>query len=225
MPDKTDDESTGKKPRHRSTRKSGSSTKPTKKTTSGRKTTQKARRVATPSSNSKQKRRRRTSKAKATSTTKTSASPKKSRRATTSRAKPTKAAPKKEARKTTSGPRAVEAANGAIQEKAKKGASGKAPKRETTEPVVEAPAEFQGNVMGSLNQRRGMIVGTQDEIQICVIEAEVPLSEMFGYSTVLRSLTQGKAQFTMEFLVYRQVPKGIVEELAKKTAKEKKNVA
>jgi len=91
--------------------------------------------------------------------------------------------------------------------------------------VVESPTEYQGNVMGSLNQRRGMIVGTQDEIQICVIEAEVPLAEMFGYSTVLRSLTQGKAQFTMEFLTYRQVPKGIVEELAKKAAKEKKNVA
>jgi elongation factor G len=91
--------------------------------------------------------------------------------------------------------------------------------------VVEAPTEFQGNVMGSLNQRRGMIVGTQDEIQLCVIEAEVPLAEMFGYSTVLRSLTQGKAQFTMEFLTYRQVPKGIVEELAKKAAKEKKDVA
>ena len=91
--------------------------------------------------------------------------------------------------------------------------------------VVESPTEFQGNVMGSLNQRRGMIVGTQDEIQSCVIEAEAPLAEMFGYSTVLRSLTQGKAQFTMEFLTYRQVPKGIVEELAKKAAKEKKNVA
>lgn len=91
--------------------------------------------------------------------------------------------------------------------------------------VVESPTEYQGNVMGSLNQRRGMIVGTQDEIQTCVIEAEVPLVEMFGYSTVLRSLTQGKAQFTMEFLTYRQVPKGIVEELAKKAAKEKKNVA
>jgi elongation factor G len=91
--------------------------------------------------------------------------------------------------------------------------------------VVEAPNEFQGAVMGSLNQRRGMIVGTQDEVQTCVIEAEVPLAEMFGYSTVLRSLTQGKAQFTMEFLAYKQVPKGIIDELLKKAAKEKKNVA
>jgi len=52
----------------------------------------------------------------------------------------------------------------------------------------------------------------------------VPLAEMFGYSTVLRSLTQGKAQFTMEFAVYRQVPQSIAEEIAKK-ATEKKNVA
>ncbi len=91
--------------------------------------------------------------------------------------------------------------------------------------VVETPTEFQGAVMGSLNQRRGMIVGTQDEGPVCSIEAQVPLAEMFGYSTVLRSTTQGKAQFTMEFLTYRQVPKGVADELAKKTAEEKKNVA
>ena len=59
----------------------------------------------------------------------------------------------------------------------------------------------------------------------CVIEAQVPLAEMFGYSTVLRSLTQGKAQFTMEFACYKQVPQSIAEELAKKAAEEKKNVA
>lgn len=91
--------------------------------------------------------------------------------------------------------------------------------------VVETPTEFQGAVMGSLNQRRGMIVGTQDEGHMCVIEAQVPLAEMFGYSTVLRSATQGKAQFTMEFASYRQVPQAIREELAKKAAEEKKNVA
>ncbi|OQX22600.1 MAG: translation elongation factor G [Desulfobacteraceae bacterium IS3] len=91
--------------------------------------------------------------------------------------------------------------------------------------VVESPTEFQGPVMGSLNQRRGMIVGAQDEGHTCVIESQVPLAEMFGYSTVLRSLTQGKAQFTMEFAAYKQVPKSIEEELVKKAAENKKHVA
>ncbi len=91
--------------------------------------------------------------------------------------------------------------------------------------AVETPTEFQGAVMGSLNQRRGMIVGSQEEGPMCVIESQVPLSEMFGYSTVLRSLTQGKAQFTMEFATYRQVPQSIAEEIAKKREEEKKNVA
>ena len=60
---------------------------------------------------------------------------------------------------------------------------------------------------------------------MCVIESQVPLAEMFGYSTVLRSLTQGKAQFTMEFATYRQVPQSIAEEIAKKRQEEKKHVA
>ncbi len=91
--------------------------------------------------------------------------------------------------------------------------------------AVETPTEFQGPVMASLNQRRGMILGTQDEGDMCVVEAEVPLSEMFGYSTVLRSATQGKAQFTMEFSCYRPVPKNIADELIKKAAEKKKKVA
>jgi elongation factor G len=91
--------------------------------------------------------------------------------------------------------------------------------------VVETPTEFQGAVMGSLNQRRGMIVGAQDEGVMCVVEAQVPLAEMFGYSTVLRSATQGKAQFTMEFFTYRQAPQSIADELIKKAAEEKKHVA
>jgi elongation factor G len=91
--------------------------------------------------------------------------------------------------------------------------------------VVETPTEFQGSAMGSLNQRRGMIVGSQDEGSQCVIESQVPLAEMFGYSTVLRSLTQGKAQFTMEFATYRQVPQSVAEELEKQRQAEKKNVA
>jgi elongation factor G len=91
--------------------------------------------------------------------------------------------------------------------------------------VVETPSEFQGAAMGSLNQRRGMIVGSQDEGAMCVIESQVPLAEMFGYSTVLRSLSQGQAQFTMEFALYKQVPQSIAEELVKKATAEKKNVA
>jgi elongation factor G len=91
--------------------------------------------------------------------------------------------------------------------------------------VVETPTEFQGAVMGLLNQRRGIIVGTQDEGVMCAVEAQVPLAEMFGYSTVLRSATQGKAQFTMEFATYREVPKSIAEELTKKASESKKKVA
>jgi elongation factor G len=91
--------------------------------------------------------------------------------------------------------------------------------------VVETPTEFQGAVMGLLNQRRGMIVGAQDEGSFCVVESQVPLSEMFGFSTVLRSSTQGKAQFTMEFLSYRQVPQIIADLLIKKAAEGKKNAA
>jgi elongation factor G len=91
--------------------------------------------------------------------------------------------------------------------------------------VVETPTEFQGAVMGSLNQRRGIIVGSQDEGPMCVIEARVPLAEMFGYSTVVRSSTQGKAQFTMEFLTYKQIPQSVSEELVKKAAEAKKKVA
>jgi len=81
--------------------------------------------------------------------------------------------------------------------------------------VVETPAEFQGGVMGSLNQRRGIIVGARDEGVASIIEAHVPLAEMFGYATVIRSLTQGKAQFTMEFFNYKPVPKSIVEQIQK----------
>ncbi len=91
--------------------------------------------------------------------------------------------------------------------------------------VVETPPEFQGPVMGLLNQRRGMIVGSQDEGAMCVIESQIPLAEMFGFSTVLRSATQGKAQFTMEFAHYRQVPQSIAEKIALEVAQNKKTAA
>ena len=89
--------------------------------------------------------------------------------------------------------------------------------------AVEGPSEFQGSVMGSLNQRRGVIIGTFEEGNYTVVEAEMPLAEMFGYSTTLRSLTQGKAEFTMEFATYKQVPKSVAEELIKAFAAQKKD--
>lgn len=91
---------------------------------------------------------------------------------------------------------------------------------------VSAPEEFQGGCMGMLNQRRGMIEGTQSNEGYCVINALVPLTEMFGFSTDLRSGTQGKGEFTMEFSKYSQVPRSIQEDLVKayekKKAEEKK---
>ena len=89
--------------------------------------------------------------------------------------------------------------------------------------VVETPVEFQGAVMGTLNQRRGLILGTQDEGVMCNIEAHVPLAEMFGYSTVLRSSTQGKAQFTMEFANYKRAPQSVSDELEKARRDKKAN--
>ncbi len=88
--------------------------------------------------------------------------------------------------------------------------------------AVEGPSEFQGAVMGSLNQRRGVIIGTFEEGNYTVVEAEMPLAEMFGYSTTLRSLTQGKAEFTMEFKTYKQVPRNVADELIKAFAAQHK---
>jgi len=79
---------------------------------------------------------------------------------------------------------------------------------------VEGPVEFAGNVFATINQRRGMIVSSVEDGAFTRVDAEVPLSEMFGYSSQLRSLTQGKAEFTMEFLKYGRVPAGVAEELA-----------
>jgi elongation factor G len=78
---------------------------------------------------------------------------------------------------------------------------------------VEGPNEFQGNIFGSLNQRRGVITASTEDGTFCRVEAEVPLADMFGYSTILRSLTQGKAEFTMEFLKYGKVPTQISDQL------------
>ncbi len=84
--------------------------------------------------------------------------------------------------------------------------------------AVEGPNEFQGAVLRTLMHRRGMIVGSTENRGFCVVEAEVPLAEMFGYATDLRSATQGKAEFTMEFARHAPVPASVHLELTKKYA-------
>ena len=81
---------------------------------------------------------------------------------------------------------------------------------------IDTPTEFQGSIMGNLNGRRGVILGTTEDTHYTRIDVEVPLSEMFGYATELRSMSQGKAEFTMEFAKYEPVPKMVGEELQKK---------
>ena len=82
---------------------------------------------------------------------------------------------------------------------------------------VETPEDFMGNVVGDLSSRRGMIQGMDDQVGgIKVVKAEVPLAEMFGYSTTLRSLTQGRATYTMEFKQYAEAPKNVAEAIINK---------
>jgi len=86
---------------------------------------------------------------------------------------------------------------------------------------VETPTEFQGPVTGQVSSKRGVILGTESRQGFAIILAEVPLSEMFGYSNDLRSMTQGKGSFSMEFLKYQKVPARLQEEIVKKAADEK----
>jgi elongation factor G len=81
---------------------------------------------------------------------------------------------------------------------------------------VETPEDFMGNVVGDLSSRRGMIQGMDDNPTGKVIKAEVPLAEMFGYSTTLRSLSQGRATYTMEFKHYTEAPKNVAEAVINK---------
>ena len=81
---------------------------------------------------------------------------------------------------------------------------------------VETPEDFMGNVMGDLSSRRGMVQGMEDLPTGKAIKAEVPLAEMFGYSTTLRSLSQGRATYTMEFKHYAEAPKNVAEAVINK---------
>jgi elongation factor G len=83
---------------------------------------------------------------------------------------------------------------------------------------VETPEEYMGDVMGDLNRRRGVIGGMDDNAGIKVLRAEVPLAEMFGYSTSLRSQTQGRATYTMEFKKYMEAPAMVADAVVKKAS-------
>ncbi len=83
---------------------------------------------------------------------------------------------------------------------------------------VETPEQYMGDVMGNLSSRRGKIEGMEDRSNTKVIRAKVPLGEMFGYATDLRSQTQGRASYTMQFDAYEPVPKAVLEEIKKKNA-------
>ena len=81
---------------------------------------------------------------------------------------------------------------------------------------VVVPDEYLGNVMGDITSRRGRLLGQESRGNALAIEAMVPLAEMFGYATALRSNSQGRGMFTMVFDHYEEVPKSIVEEIIKK---------
>ncbi len=81
---------------------------------------------------------------------------------------------------------------------------------------VETPEDFMGNVVGDLSSRRGIIQGMEDVPGLKVVRAEVPLAEMFGYSTALRSATQGRATYTMEFKHYAEAPKNVADAIINK---------
>ena len=83
---------------------------------------------------------------------------------------------------------------------------------------LTTPDELMGDVIGDLNSRRGMVNGMDQRANARVIDAQVPLANMFGYVNTLRSLSQGRAQFTMEFDHYAEVPKEIADKVKAKNA-------
>jgi len=87
---------------------------------------------------------------------------------------------------------------------------------------VETPVEHQGPVVGDLNSRRGIIMETENVNHHCVIRAEVPLANLFGYATVIRSLSKGMATFTMEMSRYARVPQRLAEEIIAQRREEKR---
>ena len=84
---------------------------------------------------------------------------------------------------------------------------------------VETPEEYAGNIMGDLSSRRGMVQGMEEQYGSQIIRADVPLAEMFGYATTLRSMSQGRATYTMEFHHFAEAPRNVADEIISKRAK------
>ena len=83
---------------------------------------------------------------------------------------------------------------------------------------ITTPEQYFGDLMGNVTARRGLISGTEDRNGVKVIDANIPLSEMFGYATDLRSRTQGRGNYTMQFSHYYEVPKSVAEKVIGKKA-------
>jgi elongation factor G len=83
---------------------------------------------------------------------------------------------------------------------------------------VVTPEDYMGDVMGDLNRRRGLPQGMDDSPSGKVIRAEVPLAEMFGYATDLRSMSQGRATYSMEFAKYNEVPQNVADSVLRKAS-------
>ena len=85
--------------------------------------------------------------------------------------------------------------------------------------ILETPEEYAGNIMGDLSSRRGMVQGMEERFGSQIIRADVPLAEMFGYSTTLRSMSQGRATYSMEFHHYAEAPRNVADEIIASRAK------
>jgi elongation factor G len=88
--------------------------------------------------------------------------------------------------------------------------------------VITVPNDYLGNVTGDVSSRRGMIIDTEDRDPVKMVQAEIPLSELFGYTTALRGMSQGRASATMEFLEYRPMPAGLMKEMTEEKGGAKK---
>jgi elongation factor G len=89
---------------------------------------------------------------------------------------------------------------------------------------LKAPIEFQGSIIGDINRRKGIIVGSDQDGDDAVVQAHVPLNNMFGYSTGLRSMTQGKGEFTMEYFQHAAVPQDVQSQLVKEYSSKRATV-